>query len=126
MVKGEKLPGKGDIAQVSQDRHLEDGPETDKGDTVDPFGKGEEVPHLPEKPADNTAEAECDDCTPVAFFGFGQEGPVAQAGVYGIQDKKYGQPHEGEKIARPEQEEEKHDPTGCKKEGLGFGENEDF
>ncbi len=112
VVKREELPGKRDVSQVSQDRHLEDGPKAKNWNIIGPFRKGVEIPEFPEKSADQASKPQGDKRPPVAPFDFGQQRPIPKPDVQGVQDEKNGKPNKRIEVIRPKHKDQEHH-TAC-------------
>ena len=66
VVEPEEFKGKGQIAEVTEQGHLEEVEEIHEGNAVLPLGVGPEIPQFPKAPADQAARPQRQDRTPVA------------------------------------------------------------
>src|SRR5258708_11554589 len=90
-----QLEGEWRIAGVAQQGHFEYMQKLRAGRVIDPFGPGIIIPHLPEETADQRADAESNDGSPIAAAQVGDEVRPPQPLVAGFEDKKDGGPAEG-------------------------------
>jgi len=91
------LQSKGQIAAVSQQRHLEYPGEIKDPDVVFPTDRGLVVPHLPEEPADQGAQGKGDDQPEIAVpYLRDDAGPACEV-VDRVEDEEQAQPGERER-----------------------------
>ena len=119
VVECKELEGEGDVAEVAEDRHLENMAEADVGHPVDPFRIRIEVPQFPEKAADEASPGQGDDRTPVPARRVVEEGAAADACVDRFEDKEDGEPDEGEEAVGLPEEERQHRPSRGEEDSEG-------
>ena len=88
----------------------------DKGDLVDPFGIGVEIPHLPEEAGRQAANPQGNDGTPVAFGNIICQRAIPQPNVERFEDEVDRNPQKGKEIVWEKQQQNQHSPA-CDEEG---------
>ena len=77
-----------DVTAVTQQRHGEDVQELRARRVINPLRPGPEIPHLPEKSADQRAERQRNHRPPVAVLQPGQKMRPAQPAVHRLEDER--------------------------------------